>query len=173
MSAAESWGEKERPRQAGPAQSTNAREELSSRLVGGELRRAVSAAESWGENQQPKGRLLLQALSHTLAWARISRIFSSNLGERWFHRKFYAIWVRFRLSNDQRQLREISHFSISSWPTSSSRPRKRPSPSRGSPSPSRPPPRRRRRRLLSPSPPQSLLPPTAVPPACRRLCVHR
>ena len=30
-------------------------------------------------------------------------------------------------SNDQRQLREISHFSIPSWPTSWSRPRKRPS----------------------------------------------
>ena len=56
-----------------------------------------------------------------LARARISRIFFSNLGEGRFHRKFYAIWARFRLSNDQRQLREISHFLIPSWPTSSSR----------------------------------------------------
>ena len=103
-----------------------------------------------------------------LALARVARIFFSNLGGGRFHRKLHAIWVRFRLSNDQRQLRENSHFLIPSWPTSSSRPRKRLSPSRGSPSPSRPPPRRRRRRLLSrPSPPQSLLPPTAVPHACQ------
>ena len=65
-----------------------------------------------------------------LALARVSRIFSSNLGGGRFHRKFHAIWVRFRLSNGQRQSREISHFLIPSWPTSSSRPRKRPSPSR-------------------------------------------
>ena len=115
----------------------------------------------------------MRARLRALALARVARIFFSNLGGGRFLRTFHATWVRFRLSNDQGQLRENSHFLIPSWPTSSSRPRKRLSPSRGSPSPSRPPPRRRRRRLLSPSPPQSLLPPTAVPPACRRLCVRR
>ena len=50
-----------------------------------------------------RGYLPEPAGAPNLALARISRIFFSNLGERWFHRKFYAIWARFRLSNDQRQ----------------------------------------------------------------------
>ena len=82
-------------------------------------------------NQRTPGpRMAARGPRQALAWARVSRIFSSNSGGGRFHRKFHAIWVRFRLSNGQRQLREISHFLIPSWPTSSSRPRKRPSPSR-------------------------------------------
>ena len=70
-------------------------------------------------------------MSQALALARQSCThFFQQFGWGQVSSKIHAIWVRFRLSNDQRQLREISHFLIPSWPTSSSRPRKRPSPSR-------------------------------------------